>query len=283
MKKLLIVVQLLTGTAAVSQTASVTGGAPPTDITASAWPYTALVFFTAPMAPAGKAITGYTATAVSAPWIHGSAPNSPVMVQGGDAGWNGNANAFSVVATYSDGTKSQASRPSNAVLTSAGSKPTTSQNIYMGGVFNWQGDFDFGGAMNYADATGNPSAKYDLQWCTRAGDQGGWLPFAPQNTYDLTPYKFMNLDLKPTTTGKTWDISFFKIGDVLVDSPAVIDAKGTYGPAPRPGVWATYKIPLSAMGVGPGAVTTIYKFLLHDHLAIGANCWYAQNIHFSAN
>jgi hypothetical protein len=288
MKKPLIIVLTLIAAAAVSQTVAVGSssrgsGAAPTNVTASPWPYTALVFFTAPIAPSGKTITGYTAAGVTAPWIHGSAPASPVMVQGGDAGWNGNAVAFSVVAAFSDGTTSPASNPSNAVHTSGGSSPTTSPNVYVGGVFNWEGDYDFGGAMHYADMTGNPSAKYDLQWCTPPGSQGGWLPFAPQNTYDLTPYKYMNLDLKPTTAGKTWDISFFQIGDVLVNAPAVIDASGTYGPAPQPGVWATYKIPLSVMRVGPGAVTTVYKFLLHDHLPIGANCWYAQNIYFSAN
>jgi hypothetical protein len=294
MKKLLMIVQTLISAAALSQSAAVTvsiagpnaassdgSGAAPTNVTASPWPFTALVFFTAPAAPPGKTISGYKAAGVAAPWIHGSGPSSPIMAQGGEPGWSGNSVTFSVVATYSDGSTSAPSAASNAVRTTAGSKPTTSPNVYVGGVFNWEGDYDFGGAMNYTDVTGNPSAKYDLYWCT--GSQGGWLPFAPQNTYDLTPYKYMNLDLKPTTAGKTWDISFFKIGDVLIDSPAMIDASGTYGPVPQPGVWATYKIPLSAMGVGPGAVTNVYKFLLHDNRSAGANCWYAQNIYFSAN
>jgi hypothetical protein len=281
MTKLLIIVQTLIAAAALLLSGAATGslaadgapvqGAAPTNIKASPWPYAALVSFTPPIPPAGKSITDYTATGVTAAWIHGSAPSSPIMVQGGDAGWNGNTNAFTVIANYSDGSKSPPSRPSNAVLSTAGSKPTTSQNIYVDGVFNWQGDYDFGGAMNYADVTGNPSAKYDLQWCTPAGNQGGWLPYAPQNTYDLRPYKFMNLDLKPTGAGKTWDIYFVRPGDVIVNASAVIDASGTYGPAPRPGLWATYKIPLSDMGVGPGAITTIYKFTLHDHAPIGAN------------
>ena len=274
---------MLIAAVAVSLTAAGDPGAAPTNVSASPWPYDALIFFTPPKVPPGKTITSYTATAINAPWIHGSASASPIMVQGGDAGWNGNKHSFSVVANFSDGTSSEASSPSNAVITSAGSGPTTSQNVYVGGVFNWQGDFDFGGAMDYADATGSPSAKYDLKWCTPAGDQGGWLPYAPQNTYDLMPYKYMNLDLKPTTAGKTWDISFVQIGDVIVKPSAVIDARAAYGPAPQPGVWASYKIPLAAMGVGPGAITTVYKFLLHDHAPIGANCWYAQNIYFSAN
>jgi hypothetical protein len=283
MEKQLIIVRILIAAVAVSQTAARSSGTAPTDVTASPWPYTALVFFTSPDVPPGKSITSYTASGMTAPWIHGSASTSPIMVQGGDAGWNGNANSFSVVANFSDGTRSQASGPSNTVLTSAGSSPTTSRNVYVGGVFNWQGDYDFGGAMDYADVTGNPSARYDLKWCTPAGNQGGWLPFAPQNTYDLKPYKYMNLDLKPTTAGKTWDIYFAQIGDVTVNASAVIDARATYGPAPQPGVWATYKIPLAAMGVGPGAITTVYKFALHDHAQIGANCWYAQNVYFSAN
>jgi hypothetical protein len=282
MKKRFIVRIMMSG-AAVLLTAAGNTGTSPGNVSASPWPYGALVFFVPPTVPPGKTITSYTATGITSPWIHGSATASPIMVQGGDAGWNGHANSFSVVANYSDGTKSEPSGPSNAVLSSAGSNPATSQNVYVGGVFYWKGDFDFGGTMDYADVTGNPSTQYDLKWCTRPDDQGGWLPYAPQNTYNLKPYKYMNLDLKPTTKGKVWDIVFFQIGDVLVNSPAVIDSRATYGPAPQAGVWASYKIPLAAMGVGPGAISTVYKFLLHDHARIGANCWYAQNVYFSAD
>jgi hypothetical protein len=282
MTKQPVIVRVLVAAIAVSQTAANDPGTAPTNVTASPWPFTALVFFTPPNAPPGKTITSYTATGITAPWIRGSASSSPIMVQGGDAGWSGNSNSFSVVANFSDGTKSEPSHASNAVRTTGGSSATTSPNVYVGGVFGWKGDYDFGGAMDYADVTGSPSAKYDLKWCTPAGNQGGWLPYAPQDTYNLGPYKYMNLDLQPTTAGKTWDIYFFQIGDVVVNAPAVIDGRGTYGPAPRAGVWATYKIPLAAMGVGPGAISTVYKFQLHDHASIGANCWYAQNIYFSA-
>ena len=64
------------------------GGPAPGDATAVAWPYTALVSFTPPAAIEGKTVTKYTVTATNAGWIAGSAPASPVMVQGGGA-WLG--------------------------------------------------------------------------------------------------------------------------------------------------------------------------------------------------
>ena len=270
MKKLLFIIPTLIAAVAISQAVPVTGsltgtmptalvgpagssssgvsGAAPTNVTASPWPYTALVSFTAPTPPAGLKITSYTAVAVNAAWLRGTAWVSPIMIQGGNPGFP-NA-TFTVAATYSDGTTSPASMPSNALATSAGTVNSTSPSVYANGKFYWTGDYSFGASVVYTDTTGKPSAQYDVEFCTPS--QGGWQPYAPNATYDVTPYHFMYIDLKPTVAGKTWDLQFVKIGDVPVGVTILIDGRGTYGPAPQAGVWATYKIPLSALGVGPG-------------------------------
>ncbi|MGO9934434.1 MAG: hypothetical protein ACLPV8_21820 [Steroidobacteraceae bacterium] len=281
MEKLLSIISTQIAAVAISGPASAQApnGAAPTNVTASPWPYTALISFTAPTPPAGLKITSYTAVGVNAAWLRGTAWVSPIMIQGGNPGFS-NA-TFTVAATYSDGTTGPASAPSNAVATSAGTVNSTSPRVYANGEFYWTGDYSFGASVAYTDTTGNPSAQYDVKFCTPS--QGGWQPYAPNATYDLTPYRFMYIDLKPTVAGKTWDLQFVKIRDVPVGVTILIDATGTYGPAPRAGVWATYKIPLSALGVGPGLVSPIFKFTLHDHANVGANCWYAQNIYFSAN
>ena len=258
---------------------------------AVAWPYTALVSFTPPAAIEGKTVTKYRVTANNAGWIAGSAPASPVMVQGGGPGWGGTKYAFTVTATYSDGTTSPASAASNAVVPTAGSGPSTSPNVYVNGVFYWMGDYSFNGTVAYADITGNPQSDaagpgpYDVMF-TSASVGGGWQPFSPTAAYDLTGYKYLQIDLKPTTSGKTWNVYFEKVGDIGVGAQATLpaDANGTYGPAPIVGQWATYKIPLVNMNVGPGTSNPIiYKFAVVDGVDIGTNVWYVNNLKFAAN
>ena len=264
-------------------------GPAPGGATAVAWPYTALVSFTPPAAIEGKTVTAYTVTATNAAWIAGSAPASPVMVQGGNPGWGGAKSAFTVTATYSDGTTSPASAASNAVVPTAGSGPSTSPNVYVNGVFYWEGDYSYGGAVSYADATGDPESNaagpgpYDVMFTSTGG---GWQPYSPTNSYDLTGYRYLQIDLKPTTSGKTWIVYFEKVGDIPAGGQVTLpsDANGTYGPAPVVGQWATYKIPLVNMNVGPGTSNVnIYKFAVRDGAAIGTNVWYANNAKFTAN
>ena len=275
--------------ASVTVTGDGSSGPAPGGATAVAWPYTALVSFTPPAAIEGKTVTAYTVTATNAAWIAGSAPASPVMVQGGNPGWGGAKSAFTVTATYSDGTTSPASAASNAVVPTAGSGPSTSPNVYVNGVFYWEGDYSYGGAVSYADATGDPESNaagpgpYDVMFTSTGG---GWQPYSPTNSYDLTGYRYLQIDLKPTTSGKTWIVYFEKVGDIPAGGQVTLpsDANGTYGPAPVVGQWATYKIPLVNMNVGPGTSNVnIYKFAVRDGAAIGTNVWYANNAKFTAN
>jgi hypothetical protein len=201
------------------------------------------------------------------------------MVQGGPEQWNGVS--FTVTATYSDGTVSPASAPSNAITTTGGVSPY----VYVNGQFYWEGDYSYGGqALNYTDTTGKPAnGTYDVMW-TAEPSAGGWQPYSPGKNFDTSAYRYIYVDLKPTRSGQTFGMSFALVGDVAATGPyggAVTlpsDANGTYGPVPQVGVWATYKIPLVYMNVGAGSPNlNIYKF------QIWSTTYYADNVYFSAN
>lgn len=260
-------------------------GAAPTAVTATSWPYTALVSFTPP-APDGRTISSYTVTAVNAKWITGTAPASPVMAYGGGKGWSGATYKFQVVANYTDGTSSPASDPSNAVGTSD-IGPTNL--VYSGGVFYWEGDYSYQGTASYADTTGDPASNplgggpYDVMLTSTA--QGAWQPWSPGAVFDLTPYRYMEFDLKPVVAGESWSVYYEAAGDIPVGKIVVVpsDGAGTYGPVPTVGVWGHYKIPLANLGVGPGTnYPTIYKFAIKDHLT-GTHVFYIDNVLYSAN
>ncbi len=270
-----------TSTASTFAISSATAsGAAPTNVVATSWPYTALVSFTPP-ASNGKTITSFTVTAVNAPWITGTAPASPVMAYGGGEGWSGAKYQFTVVANYSDGTVSPASAPSNAVGTSGGG-PTNL--VYSGGVFYWEGDYSYQGTAAYADTTGDPvGGPYDVMLTSTA--QGGWQPWSPGANFDLSPYLYLQFDLKPTVAGEHWSVYFENVGDVYTGATVGVpsDANGTYGPTPVVGQWATYKVPLSGMNVGPGTSNIgIYKFCIKDSVT-GVHVFYINNVKFTAN
>jgi hypothetical protein len=202
------------------------------------------------------------------------------MVQGGGELWGGFSYPFRVTATYSDGSVGPASAPSSSVTPSGGSSAV----VYGDGIFDWEGDYSFGGTVSYTDTTGEPVDGSDDVMFTSAG--GGWQPWAPGASFDLSGYAYLELDLRPTTDGKTWNVWFEKVGDVGVGAMATLpaDAHGTYGAAAVAGQWATYKIPLSNMNVGPGTPNlVIYKFGVGDGADIGPNVWYADDVRFSAN
>jgi len=266
--------------AAVPFTASTsTGTVPgaPTNVTVTPWPYTGLISFTPPANSGASPITSYTVTAVGASWIHGTGPGSPIMVQGDPLG----NNTFTVTATNAQGT-GPASAASNAATSTGG----TSNLVYSNGVFYWEGDYSLGHAV-YADTTGDPvGGPFDVMFVSPGN--GYWQPWAPGMSIDLSGYNYLNVDLKPTIANKEWGVVCFKVGDVQIGTAISLpaDANGTYGPTPQVGVWATYKIPLKTLGVGPGtAYTSIYKFFLGDTGANQStpNTWYANNIYFSAN
>jgi hypothetical protein len=220
-------------------------------------------------------------------FVTGSGTASPIMVQGVNGIWGSTPTAFTVVAKYSDGTESAVSAVSNTVSPPGGTAASTSPYVYANGQFFWKGDFDFGGTNSYADTAGDPQADaagpgpMDVEW-TASG--GGWQPYAPAAAYDLSPYQYMEVDLKASSNNKTWIIYFEKVGDVGVGAQATLpsDGNGTYGPAAVSGEWVTYKIPLKNMNVGPETANpVVLKFAICGGPG-GSNVWYANNVRFTA-
>jgi hypothetical protein len=261
-----------------------------TDVTATAWPYTGLVSFTPPTDTSGKTVTGFHVNGTNVNFVVGSGTSSPILVQGVNGIWGSTPTSFTVTTDYSDGTTSAPSAASNMVAPPGGLAPSTSPNVYADGMFYWKGDFSFNGTPAYGDTSGDPEGdaagpgSYDVKW-TSAPSGGGWQPYAPAAAYDLHPYKYLQVDLKPTTNGKTWIIYFEKVGDVGVGAQISLpsDSKGTYGPTPVAGQWATYKIPLANMNVGPETANpVILKFCIADG-GPGSNVWYVNNVKFTAN
>ena len=258
-------------------------GPAPTNLSAIAWPYTILLSFSEAVAPSGKTIVSYSGSGVNSAWLNGKSVKSPLMIQGGNPGIL--PNSYTIVANYSDGTSSAPSAAVAAPATLAGQVNSLSPNVYKNGVYYWDGDFNFGGFMSYADQSLAPTAAFDAMYVCLAG-QGGWLTYAPNGTYDVTPYKFINLMLKPTTAGMAWDLTFYQVGDISVGNVGtvgIMDASGRYGAAPQVGVWGSYKIPLADLGIGPGLITNVYKFNLRAHVPVAAGAhWGVQEVFFSA-
>jgi hypothetical protein len=257
-------------------------GPMPTNVVATAWPTQALVSFTPAAAPSGKSIVSYTVTGAGAPWISGTSPASPIMTHGG---WSANSpNNFTVHANYSDGTKSAESAASNKVFpTLTPGTVSTSPYVYWNGVFYWGGDYSFGSGMleGYADTTGQPSNGADFK--IAYSSSGGWQPFAPNNTFDLTPYKYLIFQWKSSVANDPLTIITEDAGDKIVGNFVVIN-DSTYGPAPKAGVWGTYKVPLSVLGIGvPAGVPILYKLSIQNKSGTFARVEYFQQIEFSAN
>jgi hypothetical protein len=78
----------------------------------------------------------------------------------------------------------------------------------------------------------------------------------------------------------------------MVGDKNIVDASGNpvsvdinkYGPAPQAGVWAPYKIPLTAIMTHKGELLkAMYKFDIHDQTGSPANVFYINNVKFTAN
>lgn len=152
--------------------------------------------------------------------------------------------------------------------------------VYRQGVFNWGGDYSFGGlTVNYKDTQGKPGGV-DIA-CSLHGQWGGFLPYAggtvPLWNFDASPYSALTFAFKPTLNGQTAQVYFVKVGDIPVG--VVVDPfSGKYGPKPQAGVWATYSIPLADLGVKG---TSIYKFAIQDQTGSSSNVFYLDDIGFT--
>jgi hypothetical protein len=147
--------------------------------------------------------------------------------------------------------------------------------VYYNGVFDWPGDYSYALTPDYKDTSGGPlSGPYDIK-VTLDSAWGGWLPYALNWDFNSSGYTKLTFALKPTVANQQWHVYFVKVGDV----PVGIYLNVTdYGPAPVPGKWATYTVPLSDLGV---LGTSIYKFCIQDQSGLSSNTWYIDNVGFA--
>ncbi len=148
--------------------------------------------------------------------------------------------------------------------------------VYHDGKFAWPGDYSFVATPDYRDTSGAPAAgKYDIK-VTLTGAWGGWQPFATNWVFDTTPYNYLQFAFKPTQPNQSAQVYFMLVGDKPVGG-GVDPFK--YGPAPVPGQWGVYTIPLADIGV---AKTKIYKFAIQDKTGLKSNVFYVNDVKFLA-
>ena len=149
-------------------------------------------------------------------------------------------------------------------------------SVYHDGKFAWPGDYSFVATPDYRDTSGAPaSGKYDIK-VTLTAAWGGWQPFATNWVFDTTPYNFLRFAFKPTVANQQAQVYFMLVGD----KPVGIGVDPfKYGPAPVPGQWGVYNIPLADIGV---AKTKIYKFAIQDKTGIKNNVFYVNDVAFVA-
>jgi hypothetical protein len=151
---------------------------------------------------------------------------------------------------------------------------TVSYWVYYNGQFNWPGDYSFNATPNYASTAGLPlSGPYDIQLTTQ--QWGGWQPYAPNNSFNLTPYTYLTFALKPTVANQAWTCYFYKAG---ASSASTVVNVLNYGPAPVVGQWGVYTIPLTALGVSGASIDT---FTIQDQSGLTSNLWYIDNVAFT--
>ena len=151
---------------------------------------------------------------------------------------------------------------------------------------SWPGDYSYPG--------GGVTVDYKNTSCAEGGTLGlkishtaawaGWLPYAPNWKFDLTPYGkagYLVLDLKPSVASQSWAIYAVKVGDLPISGPnRFIES---YGAIPTIGKWATYKVPLADFMTDNGTqLMAMYKFGLQDKTNLATNSWCVNNVHFSA-
>ncbi len=243
----------------------------------------------------GSAVGGknFTPTSGTLQWADGDTATKTISVPISDAAPFAGTAAFSV-GLASAGGGAQIGTPGSANVTINGNGTTgggggstggTTSWVYHNGTFLWGGDLSYGGLqVNYSSTAGTPiDGSYDIS-CK--GNNGGFQPYAPNDDFDTTPYKFLVISLKPTIANQTWISGFEAAGDV----PKGVTLNITdFGPAPVPGQWNTYKIPLGAGGYQLPAGVHIYKFMIQDQTANQSgykgptNVWYADDIAFTSN
>lgn len=148
--------------------------------------------------------------------------------------------------------------------------------VYYDGTMDWPGDYSFSAQANYSDTSGGPlSGAHDVK-VTLTGPWGGWLPYAKNWDYNTGTHKNLTFALKPTVENQQWNLYFIAVGDHPLPNSCTVNVRN-YGPAPVPGKWATYTVPLSTLCV---ADKSVYKFAIHDQTGLAENVWYVDNVGF---
>jgi hypothetical protein len=148
--------------------------------------------------------------------------------------------------------------------------------MYRNGVKTLAGDFTGSGeATNYENSTSsgyNGDTKDIL--ITSSVPWGYFIPYWAAN-YQLPNlgYKYLVLSIKPSINGDTFGIHAERNGDSPLPSIELMN----YGPAAVKGVWGSYVIPLSALGIAGDA--TLYKVVLATHTG-SADSWEMDAIGF---
>jgi len=225
-----------------------------------------------PSAPSNLLVTGQTADSISLAW--GAAAKGAYPIAHYQIYRNGSAYTTTTGLSFTD---NGATKATNGAYTSAATiysytvaavdthgqeGPQTSQttfDVYVNGVFNWEGDYSYSASASYENKSGPPvSGPYDVEILVSSA-YGGFQPYAGKTvpTWDMEAgsFGYISLDLKPTISGQTWRLSAISRlppGDVY---PWAATSITKYGPAPKVGVWATYKIPLSALSIGKTSFT----------------------------
>ncbi len=233
----------------------------------------------------GTAVSGteYSATSGTLKWASGDASSQSISIPVSNATPFTGSKAFTVSLSGATGGATLAS-PDSGTVTIAGSGTNTPPSsvfwVYYNGVYNWGGDYSYEATPNYKDTSGDPlEGPYDIA-VTITSPWGGFLPYAggtvPLWNFNDAGRTYLTFAFKPTIANQKAQVYFVKVGDV----PVGIDINlfsGEYGPAPQPGVWATYKIPLSQLGV---LNTSVYKFAIQDMTGSAGHVFYLDNIGF---
>jgi len=232
----------------------------------------------------GTALAGtdYTAATGTLQWAAGDASSKNLAITIANTAAYSGSKTFAVTLTDPSGGAVLAA-PSSATVTISGSDGASAGSVawvYYNGTFNWGGDYSFNASIDYADRSGAPlSGAFDIA-VTINGAYGAFQPYAggtvPLWNFVDTGYTYLTFAIKPTIANQSAQIYFTQVGDI----PVGIDIdpfSGPYGPPPQAGVWSTYKIPLTDLGV---ANTSVYKFAIQDQTGLSNNLFYLDNIGF---
>jgi hypothetical protein len=162
--------------------------------------------------------------------------------------------------------------------------------VLSAGKFHWSGNFNYGGSIE-KDAVTDPQGVLSSSFTATAlpSGGGGWLPFR-SSFFNTTGYKFLQLTLKPTRAGQSWQlVQPENPGDIPVPGANSVTVEN-YGPAPVVGQYGVYKIPLGVGGLNLPVGVTFWKFGLQDQMPYGSqpanakgNVYYISDARFTAN